>query len=150
MATTKRGPTKGSRVLVKLPFGRTTTGKNPKGQLVLVKQGVAKELGFTPVKQLPTKQVTFKTAAGSRTVTRISQGSFKRKSVKLIFEKPRSIFGSKGTYKTVSLPMPSGVTVNDIVKYFHTGAGKSKNVIALVTPDGKRIQWSFDNNKAGA
>lgn len=150
MATLRKGPTKGSRVLVKLPFGRTKTGKNGKSQLILIKQGVAKELGFQVVKQLPKKTVEMKTAAGNRKVTRLSQGSYKRKSVKLVFEKPRAIAGSKGTYKTVSLPMPSGVTIVDIVQYFHTGAGKSKNVIALITPDGKRVQWAFDNNKAGA
>jgi hypothetical protein len=49
MATTKRGPTKGARVLVKLPFGRTVaaSGKKPgKSQLVRVKEGVAQELGL--------------------------------------------------------------------------------------------------------
>lgn len=150
---TKRGPTKGSRVLVELPFGKTVKGKNGKGgksKLIMLKQGVAKELGFKPVTTLPVQTVTMKTAAGSRTVKRLSQGSYRRKSVKLIFESPKTIAGSTGSYKTVSLPMPSGVTLNDIVQYFHKGAGKSKGVIALISPDGKRIQWAFDDTKAGA
>ena len=153
MATTKKGPTKGSRVLIKLPFGTTkngTGGKPGKSQLIMLKSGVAKELGFKPVVQMPTQKVTFKTAAGSRTVTRLVQGSYRRKSVKLIFESPKTIAGSTGTYKSVSLPMPSGVVLNDIVQYFHKGAGKSKGVIALVTADGHRIQWAFDDTKAGA
>lgn len=153
MATTRKGPTKGSRVLIKLPFGRTVAPKNGKGgksQLIMLKAGVAKVLGFKPVTTMPSQKVTFKTAAGSRTTTRISQGSYRRKSVKLIFESPKSISGSSGTYKTVSLPVPNGVLISDIVNYFHKGAGKSKGVIALVTSDGHRIQWAFDDTKAGA
>lgn len=139
----KVGPTKGSRILVKLPFGRDkTSGNKPASQLIEVKQGVARVLGFEPVKALPVKTVTFKTARGSAKAPRMGRGSYKRKSVKLIFKAPKTITGSKGQYKSVSLPMPSGVTLDDIVKYFHTGAGKNKGVIALVSPSGRRIQWA--------
>lgn len=139
----RRGPTKGSRILVKLPFGRAkTSGGKPASQLIEVKQGVARVLGFEPVKALPVKTVSFKTASGTARAPRMGRGSYKRKSVKLIFKAPKTIAGSTGQYKSVSLPIPSGVTLDDVVKYFHTGAGRSKGVIALVSPDGRRIQWA--------
>jgi len=139
----RRGPTKGSRILVKLPFGsEKTSGGKLASQLIEVKQGVARVLGFEPIRVLPTKTVTFKTARGTARSTRFGRGSWRRRSVKLIFKAPKTITGSTGTYKTVSLPLPSGVTLDDVIKYFHTGAGKSKGVIALVSPDGKRFQWA--------
>lgn len=137
-----RGPTKGSRILVQLPFGRERTGGGkPASKLISIKQGVANVLGFKPITQIPTKNVRFKTASGSATSTRYQQGSYKRKSVRLIFKAPKTITGSKGSYKSVSMPVPSGVTLDDIVKYFHTGQGKAVGVIAMITPDGRRIQW---------
>lgn len=139
----RRGPTKGSRILVKLPFGRDkTSGGKPASQLIEIKQGVANILGFDPVKTLPVKSVKFKTARGFANAPRYGRGSYKRRSVKLIFKAPKTIKGSNGKYKTVSLPLPSGVTLDDVIKYFHTGAGKNKGVIAMVSPDGKRFQWA--------
>lgn len=146
----RRGPTKGSRVMVKLPFGRTKTGKNPKSQYIMIKQGVAQALGFKPVTEIPKVTIKTKTAAGQRQITRLVQGSYRRRSVKLIFENPKTIKGSTGTYKSVSLPVPSGVVLADIVAYFQKGAGKGKGVIGLVSSDGRRIQWAFDDSKVGA
>lgn len=132
----KRGPTKGNRLLVELPFA-----DKDKGNLVMLKQGVAKELGFKPATNIPVKKVTFKTAAGNRTAERLQLGSYKRRSVRLIFTKPRTIPGSKGNYKSVSLPLSRGASIADVVKYFSQEGGKNKGVAALITPDGKRIQW---------
>ena len=140
---TKRGPTKGSRILVKLPFGRAKTGGVHKAsQYISIKQGVATILGFKPVTNVPTQKVKYKTAKGTATVTRRIEGSYRQRSVRLIFSAPKSIKGSKGTFKSVSMPVPSGVTLDDIVKYFHVGAGKSKGVIGMITPAGKRVQWA--------
>lgn len=143
MATALRqSPSKGSRVLVKLPFAALKTGGGEKaGQLISIKQGVAKLLGFKPLTKAPTVKVKFKTAKGTATVTRLLQGSYKRRSVKLIFATPQVIIGSRGKFKSVSLPLCSGATIAGAVAYFQVGAGKDKKVIALVTPDGKRIQW---------
>jgi hypothetical protein len=140
MATTKRGPTKGARVLVKLPFGRTVaaSGKKPgKSQLVRVKQGVAKELGLVPLKAIPTVKVTGK----SGTYTRIAAtGSYRQESVTLIFDTAKSIKGSTGSYKTVSLPLGSGCTITDAVKYFEKSG---KGVVALRTKNGVVIRWDY-------
>lgn len=139
----RKGPTKGSRILVKLPFGRTKTGGGKAAsQYISVKQGVATLLGFKPVANVPTKTVRFKTAKGTATTQRRIDGSYKQRSVILIFNAPKSIPGSRGSYKTVSLPIPSGVTLDDVAKYFHVGAGKNKGVIGMITPAGKRVQWA--------
>jgi hypothetical protein len=140
MATTKRGPTKGARVLVKLPFGRTVAaaGKKPgKSQLVRVKQGVAKELGLTPVTSIPTIKVTGKNGSYTRIA---ATGSYRQESVTLIFDSPKAIKGSTGTYKSVSLPLGSGCTVTDAVKYFEKNG---KGVVALRTKSGVVIRWDY-------
>jgi hypothetical protein len=140
---TRKGPTKGGRILVKLPFG---TNRAPAGKikgvstLVKVKEGVAELLGFQPLKDIPQKNVTIKTAAGSRTFKRVQNlGSFRRASVKLILAKPTPIKGSTGTFKTVSLPLGSGCTVSEAAKWLQDN--KSKLCIGIITPDGNRIQW---------
>lgn len=136
---TRKGPTKGARVLVKLPFGRDNVPG--KSKLVRVKENVAKELGFKPVTTLPTKKVTAKTAKGSATSTRITaQGSMRRASITLIFNKPKTIGKSPGTYKTVSLPLGSGCTVTDAILYFQKN-GKSKGIVGIRTPAGQTIRW---------
>jgi hypothetical protein len=139
-----KGPTKGSRILVKLPFGRTVAakGKTPgKSQLVKVKENVAKELGFAAVKALETKSVQFKTAKGTATVKRISSvGSYRRKSVILLFKDAKKIGNSPGLYKSVSLPLGSGCTVTDAIVYFQKN-GKAKGVVGIRTPDGVTIRW---------
>ena len=138
---TRKGPTKGARVLVKLPFGRTVapSGKKPgKGQYVRIKQGVAQELGFKPVTSLPTVKVTGKTGVYTRLGTR---GSYRQESVTLIFDKPKTIKGSSGTYKTVSLPLGSGCTITDAVKYFEK---QGKGVVGLRTKNGVEIRWDYD------
>ncbi|MEA5516204.1 hypothetical protein [Nodularia sp. UHCC 0506] len=139
---TRRGPTKGGRVLVKLPFGRNTP---PKGRqrglssLVKVKEGVADLLKLKPVTSIPTAKVTFKTASGSKTVTRIRNvGSYRQQSVTLIFAKPQTIKGSRGQYDTVSLPLGSGCTVTDAVIYFQKNF---PNIVGIRTQSGNRIQW---------
>lgn len=141
----KRGPTTGSRILVELPFGKSAKGKKQVSKLVRVKSGVARTLGLKPVTKLPTKSVKFKTAKGTATVTRLVQGSYRRRSVTLIFESDKKINGKN--FKSVSLPLASGCSINDAVQYFSVGAGKSKDVIALITPDGQRIQWREDKDK---
>jgi hypothetical protein len=141
---TRKGPTKGARVLVKLPFGRTVAAsgkKAGKSQLVKVKENVAKELGFKPITTLPTKSVTFKTASGSATVKRVSAtGSYRRKSVTLLFNKAKTVGKSPGTYKSVALPLGSGCTVTDAIVYFQKN-GKSKGIVGIRTPDGVTIRW---------
>lgn len=138
MATTKRGPTKGGRILVKLPFGREekASGKKPgKSQYVRIKENVAKELGFKPVTSIPTITVTGK----SKTYKRISvSGSFRQRSITLIFDKPKSISGSSGTYKTVSIPLGTGCTITDAVKYFEKAG---KGVVGVRTQSGQTIRW---------
>lgn len=138
MAVTRRGPTKGARVLVKLPFGKEVkaTGKKPgKSQYVRMKEGVAKELGFKPVSSIPTITVTGKNG----TYKRLSvSGSFRQKSITLIFTAPRSIKGSTGQYDTVSIPIGTGCTVTDAVKYFE----KNKSFVAGIrTASGQTIRW---------
>ncbi|MDB9374308.1 hypothetical protein [Nodularia sphaerocarpa] len=138
----RRGPTKGGRVLVKLPFGKTLAPTNKSrglSQLVLVKEGVADYLKLKPVDKIPSSKVTFKTAAGSRTVDRVKNvGSYRGESVTLIFGKPQSIKGSSGSYKTVSLPLGSGCNITDAVEYFQSNF---PNIVGLRTRNGHRIQW---------
>lgn len=135
---TKKGPTKGGRILVKLPFGRDAkaSGKKPgKSTYVRMKEGVAKELGFKPVTSIPTITVTGKTG----TYKRISvSGSFRQASITLIFDKPKTIPGSAGTYKTVSIPLGTGCTITDAVKYFEKAG---KGVIGVRTQSGQTIRW---------
>lgn len=140
---TRRGPTKGSRILVKLPFG---TNRAPKGtikgvsSLVKVKEGIADLLGLKALTKIPESKVTFKTAAGSRTVTRVQKlGSYRQQSITLILKKPTTIKGSKGLYDTVSLPLGSGCTISDAVKWLQEN--KSSIVIGVRTVSGSRIQW---------
>lgn len=135
---------KGSKVLVKLPFGTTTAatkasgskkGKPGKSQLVLMHPKVAKELKFTVVTNR-SQSVTFKTASGNVTVNRIvSRGCSRRKSCQLFFETEKTIDGIK--FKSVNVQMPSGTTVIDFVNYFTTGGGKTLKLAKLITPDGK-------------
>ncbi|MEH2146256.1 hypothetical protein [Nostoc sp.] len=136
MATKKRGPTKGARVLVELPFGTEVkaAGKKPgKSKYIRVKEGIAKELGFKPVTTMPTV-----TVEGKKRVANI--GSYRRVSVTLIFDKPRTIKGSTGTYASVNLPLGSGCTVTDAVQYFEKHA---KGVVALRTASGQVYRWDF-------
>lgn len=134
----KQGPTKGSRILVELP---SPLADEKKGNLISIKQGVATLLGFNPVAKIPRTEVTIKTAAGERKIERLRSGSYRRRQVTLYFEKPQTVKGSKGKYKSVSMPIPSGTSIADVVEYFSSGAGKNRKVAALKTPDGKRIQW---------
>jgi hypothetical protein len=61
----------------------------------------------------------------------------------LIFAKPKSIKGSTGTYKTVSLPLGTGCTITDAVKYFE----KQKNgVVGLRTKHGVVIRWDYSQS----
>lgn len=134
----KQGPTKGSRILVELPKPLADPNR---GNLISIKQGVAKLLGFTPIAKIPRTEVNIKTAAGERKVERLKSGSYRRRQVTLYFEKAQTVQGSKGQYKSVSMPIPTGTSIADVVEYFSAGQGKTKKVIALKTPDGKRIQW---------
>lgn len=146
MATRKKkGPTKGGRILVELPFGRVekaVKGKSGgRSKLVKVKENVAAFLGFKAVTSLKTQQVTFKTAKGSATVKRIvSQGSYRRKSVTLLLDKAKSIGKAPYKYKSVDLPLGSGCTVTDAIVYFQKN-GKSKGIIGIRTPDGVTHRW---------
>lgn len=136
---TRQGPTKGSRVLVKLPFAeaKTSSGKNNAGQHILIKSGVAKYLGFEAV-NAPKKIVEVKVLGGGvAKIERQLRGAYKQRSVKLIFKSPVTITGK--SYKSVSLPLCSGASIADVADYFESGAGKSKKVIALITPHGQRI-----------
>ena len=151
----KRGPTKGGRIPVKLPFGDTkkaVPGKDGKGvkpgksQIVLMKQNVAKFLGLKPITQYDTVYVSTKTAAGEIPNKRIARmGSFRRESVTLILEKKTKIGDSPGLYKTVAVPLGSGCTISDAVKYFQEN-GKSKGIIGLRTANGQRYQWDFQKD----
>lgn len=137
MATKKRGPTKGARVLVELPFGteKAPSGKKPgKNKYVRVKQGIAQELGFKPVTVQPTR-----TIKGQKQVVNV--GSFRRESVTLIFDKPKTIKGSTGTYKTINLPLGSGCTITDAVEYFQKSG---KGIIGLRTADGQAYRWDYE------
>lgn len=141
---TDRKRLKGSKVLVKLPFGTTTaatkaTGskkaKPGKSQLIMIHPKIAKELKFTVVTDR-SQSVSFKTAAGTATVNRIvSRGCSRRKSCKLFFDGEKTIDGLK--FKSVNVQMPSGTTVLDFVTYFTTGGGKTLKLAKLITPDGK-------------
>ncbi|MFK0733474.1 MAG: hypothetical protein ACIWVG_20360 [Gloeotrichia echinulata HAB0833] len=136
MATSKKGPTKGGRILVKLPFGKEVkpSGKKPgKNQYVRVKQGVAKELGLDPVSKIPTVDITGK--GGHYTRIGIT-GSFRQQSITIIFTKARAIKGG-GSYKTVSLPLGSGCTVTDAVEWLQ----KKEFVAGVRTQSGQTIRW---------
>jgi hypothetical protein len=137
MAAKKRGPTKGARVLIELPFGeeKAPAGKKPgKNKYVRVKQGIAQELGFKPVTIMPTR-----TVKGVKRVVNI--GSYRRESVTLIFEKPKIIKGSTGTYATVNLPLGSGCTITDAVEYFQKSG---KGIVGLRTSNGQVYRWDFE------
>ena len=133
---TKKGPTKGPRVLVKLPFGQTKKGENGKpgkSQYVRIKQDVAKALGFTVVSEIPTETVTIK----GKTIKRISvAGSMRRESITVIFTSKKTI-GKSGSYKTVSFPLGSGCTITDAVKHFE---GQT-SVAAIRTSRGQTIRF---------
>jgi hypothetical protein len=140
MVAKKRGPTKGARILVELPFGteRKASGKVPgKTKFIRIKQGVAIELGFKPA------DISFTKVSGKNGNYEVvgSKGSFRGESVTLIFDKPKTIKGSTGTYKTVSLPLGSGCTITDAIKYFQkSGHG----VVALRTKNGAVTRWGVD------
>lgn len=137
---TRVGPTKGVRILVKLPFAETKTGGGkPAGDLIRVKSGVAKLLKFQAV-EAPRKEVTFKTASGTAKAERLKSGAYRGRSVKLIFKQSKTIDGKK--YKSVSLPLCSGASIADVVKYFESGAGKPIGVAGIITPHGKKIMWA--------
>jgi hypothetical protein len=148
----KKGPTKGGRIPVKLPFGDTkkaVPGKDGKGvkpgksQIVLMKQNVAKFLGLKPITQYDTVNVSTKTAAGEIANKRIARvGSYRRASVTLILEKRTKIGDSPGLYKTIDIPLGSGCTITHAVTYFQQN-GKSKGIIGLRTANGQRYQWDF-------
>lgn len=133
---------KGSKVLVKLPFGSTVkasgTGKSKvygKSQYILLHPKVAKELGFDIVTDR-SQSVTFKTASGTSTVQRpVNSGSTRRGSCRLYFQTEKTIDSIK--FKSVSVPMPTGAKVIDFINYFTSGKGKSIKLDKLVTPDGK-------------
>jgi len=149
MATKKKGPTKGGRILVKLPFGRTTkpvSGKSSgKNQLVKVKENVAKFLGFEAATELKTQTVSIKTAQGEKRAKRIvNQGSYRRESVTLLLDKARTIGKSPNKYKTINLPLGSGCTVTDAIVYYQTN-GKSKGIVGIRTPDGVTHRWAASN-----
>lgn len=140
MATKKRGPTKGARILVELPFGTEVkpVGKKPgKSKFVRIKQGVAQELGFKPA------DISYTNVTGKNgNYTRVgSKGSFRGESITLIFDKPRTIKGSTGTYQTVSLPLGSGCTITDAVKYFQKAG---KGVVAIRSKSGSVTRWDYD------
>lgn len=140
---TRKGPTKGPRVLVKLPFGETKPGtdKKPgKSQYVRMKQGVAKALGFDVVDKIPLQAV--KTKNG--TINRLSvAGSMRRQSITVIFANAKTIAKS-GSYKTVSFPLGSGCTITDAVKYFEDK--KSLGVVAVRTSHGQTIRFGADKS----
>lgn len=144
----RQGPTKGGRIPVKLPFGDTTAPsadgkKKGKNQIVLIKQNVAIFLGLKPITSYDTDTVSIKTAAGEKSAKRISRiGSYRRESVTLILDKARKIGKSTGLYKTVSVPLGSGCTVSDAIKYFQAN-GRSRGIIGLRTQQGQRYQWEF-------
>lgn len=140
MATTRVGPTKGARILVKLPFAEEKTGGGkPAGTLIRVKSSVAKLLKFQAV-EAPRKEGSFKTASGTAKAERLKSGAYKLRSVKLIFASKKSIDGKQ--YKSVSLPLCSGASIADVVKYFQSGAGKPIGVAGIITPHGKTIMWA--------
>lgn len=148
----KKGPTKGGRIPVELPFGtdkapKPAAGGKPakpgKSRVVLIKQNVAKFMGWKPIKQYDTKTVSTDTAQGEVSNKRIGRvGSFRRQSVTLILDKARKIGNSAGTYKTVNVPLGSGCTIADAVKWFQAN-GKAKGIIGLRTANGQRYQWDF-------
>lgn len=140
---TRKGPTKGGRILVKLPFG---TNRAPKGNvkgvssLVKVKEGIADLLGLKPLTKIPESSVSIKTAAGQRSFKRVQNlGSYRRESITLILKKPTTIKGSSGTYKTVSLPLGSGCTISQAVAWLQNN--KSNIIIGIRTVNGNKIQW---------
>jgi hypothetical protein len=149
---TKKGPTKGGRIPVKLPFGDTKkpvaaaggkAAKPGKSQIVLIKQNVAKFMGWKPITEYDIQTVSTKTAAGEVPNKRIARvGSFRRESITLILDKPRKIGDSPGTYKTVNIPLGSGCTVADAIKWFQAN-GKTKGIIGVRTANGQRYQWDF-------
>jgi|SRR6476469_774461 len=132
------GPTKGARIMVKLPFGKDK--EKPATGLILIKSEVAKALKFKPVAKIPEKKVKMKTVAGERTYTRAIKGSYKHASVKLLFAKPKTIGGKQ--YKSVSIPMASSTNLNDFINFFAEGEGKTLGVAGLVSRDGAKTQWA--------
>lgn len=147
-----KGPTKGGRWLVELPFGNKTnptntggTRKPGKSKLVKIKQGVAKYLGFTPVKTLPTQNVTFKTAKGTATVKRVPKvGSGGGRSVTLILESDKQIGGK--SVSQINVPLGTGCTNTDAIVYFQKN-GSAKGIIGLVTTQGRRVIWGEEKGR---
>lgn len=132
--TTRKGPSKGGRILVNLPFGRDVSAKGKKAgksKLVLLKSGIAKFLNFPAIKNLPTTQVKGKKKI--RTV-----GSYRQRSITLIFDKPQRVGGE--SYKTINVPLGTGCTVTDAVMYFKSQA-TSLNCVGVRTHNGKTYMW---------
>lgn len=145
MATKKKGPTKGGRILVDLPFGRNIKAvkdkTKAKNKLVKVKENVAAFLGFKGVTSLKTQQISVKTVQGEKKYKRVlNQGSYRRKSVTLLLDKAKSIGKAPYKYKSIDLPLGSGCTVTDAIVYFQTN-GKSKGIVGIRTPDGVTHRW---------
>lgn len=131
---TRKGPSKGGRILVALPFGKDVapSGKKPgKSKLVLVKSGIAKFLGFKAVTKLPTAKVKNQTKL--RTV-----GSYRQRSITLLFENAQKVGDS--SYKSINVPLGSGCTVTDAVLYFRSQATSLK-CVGVRTHNGKTYMW---------
>lgn len=149
MATT---PTKGSRVPVKLPWKGATDNKD---QFTAIKQPVAKFLKFdlatandleysTQVNKKDKGTGTAGDTPGKTTVKRRRRPGYRQRSIKLTFQtgrpasggKPSTLVGTKATingqsYRSISFPITKSVAIDDVLKYFETGAGSGLKVLRI-------------------
>lgn len=149
MATT---PTKGSRVPVKLPWKGATDNKP---QFTAVKQFVAKFLKFdiatandleyeTKVNKKDKGPGATGDTPGKVTVKRRRRPGYRQRSIKLTFQVGRPASGGKAStligakqsingqsYRSISFPITKSVAIDDVLKYFESGAGAGLKVLRV-------------------
>lgn len=138
-------PIEGNRIPVKLPFDGATDGKP---QFVSMKAEVAK---FLKLKEAELKDLEYKTKvkkkgteSGTVVVNRRRRPGYRQRSIKITFQTGRpaapgrqsTLVGEKQTvgrkkYASIQFPITKSCSVNDIVKWFETGGGRSLKVLTI-------------------
>lgn len=132
MANKKR--TLGPRVTVLFKSG-TGQGAGSKSQYIFMLKSVAAKLGIEPVKTLPTvtrkAPKTSKKKSESKMVVRGSSGA---KRIKVPVPGTERAAKKGASVKYVSVPIPSGATLSDVIAFLGKASKKPKS---FISPDGR-------------
>ena len=133
--TMAKGPVKGTRIPVKLPWKGATSNED---QFVSMKDTIADLLGFGYADDKDLKyKVKVKTKNGSKTVTRRRRPGYRTRAVRCEFGKDANgnriskKIGGK-TCESFQFPITTSVPIDEVVKFFETGGGKGLKVKRLV------------------